>query len=70
MLTCRRKQIALYLSPCTKLKSKRIKDLNKNPATLNVIEYKMQSTLECVGTEDYRLLPKYNTSSTDTESNN
>ena len=34
-----------YLPPCTKLKSKWIKDLNIKPATLNLIEEKVGSTL-------------------------
>ncbi|KAL6086678.1 hypothetical protein STEG23_028439 [Scotinomys teguina] len=41
-----------YLSPCTKLKSKWIKDLNINPVTLNLIEEKFGSTLESIGTGD------------------
>ncbi len=44
-----------YLSPCTKLKSKCIKDLNIKPATLNLIEEKMGSTLEHTGTGDHFL---------------
>ncbi|KAL6088541.1 hypothetical protein STEG23_002636 [Scotinomys teguina] len=52
MSTCRRLQIDPYLSPCTKLKSKWIKDLNINPVTLNLIEEKVGSTLECIGTGD------------------
>ena len=44
-----------YLSPCTKLKSKWIKDLNIKPATLNLIEEKVGSTLECIGTGDHFL---------------
>ena len=41
-----------YLSPCTKLKSKWIKDLNIKPAILNLIEEKVGSTLESNGTGD------------------
>ncbi|KAL6062095.1 hypothetical protein STEG23_024922 [Scotinomys teguina] len=52
MTTCRRLQIDPYLSPCTKLKSKWIKDLNINPVTLNLIEEKVRSTLERIGTGD------------------
>ena len=48
-------KIDSYLSPCTKLKSKWIKDLNIKPATLNLIEEKMGSTLECIGTGDHFL---------------
>ena len=44
-----------YLSPCTKLKSKWIKDLNIKPATLNRIGEKMGSTLECIGTGNHFL---------------
>ena len=44
-----------YLLPCTKLKSKWIKELNIKPATLNLIEEKVGSTLECIGTEDHFL---------------
>ncbi|KAL6035150.1 hypothetical protein STEG23_016856 [Scotinomys teguina] len=52
LVTCRRLQIDPYLSPCTKLKSKWIKDLNINPVTLNLIEEKVGSTLERIGTGD------------------
>ncbi|KAL6070475.1 hypothetical protein STEG23_006062 [Scotinomys teguina] len=52
MATCRRLQIDPYLSPCTKLKSKWIKDLNINPVTLNLREEKVGSTLERIGTGD------------------
>ncbi|KAL6031537.1 hypothetical protein STEG23_022987, partial [Scotinomys teguina] len=52
MATCRRLQIDPYLSPCTKLKFKWIKDLNINPVTLNLIEEKVGSTLERIGTGD------------------
>ena len=44
-----------YLSPCTKLKSKWIKDLNMKPATLNLIEKKVGSTLERIGTGNHFL---------------
>ena len=44
-----------YLSPCTRLKSKRIKDLNIKPATLNLIEEKVGSTLEFIGTGEHFL---------------
>ena len=39
MSTCRRMKRDSYLSPCTKLKSKWIKDLNIKLNTLNLIEY-------------------------------
>ena len=35
-----------YLSPCTKLKSKSIKDLNIKPDTLNLTEEKVRESLE------------------------
>jgi hypothetical protein len=40
------------LSPCTKLKSKWIKNLNIKPDTLNLIEEKVENCLECIGTGD------------------
>jgi hypothetical protein len=39
-----------YLSPCTKLKSKWIKDLNIKPDTLNLIEEKVGKNLELIDT--------------------
>jgi hypothetical protein len=50
MSACRRMQIDSYLSSCTKLKSKWIKDLNIKPDTLNLIEEKMGNILEHIGT--------------------
>ena len=43
-----------YLSPCTE-RSKWIKDLNIKPATLNLIEEKVVSTLEHIGIGDHFL---------------
>jgi hypothetical protein len=43
---CRRMKIDPYLSPCTKLKSKWIKDLNIKPDALNLIEEKVGKCLE------------------------
>ena len=37
-----------YLSPCTKLKSKWIKDLNIKAETLDVIEVKVGKSLELI----------------------
>ena len=48
-------KIDSYLLPCTKLKSKWIKDLNIKPATLNLIEKKVGSTLERIGTGNHFL---------------
>jgi hypothetical protein len=44
--TCRRMQIGPFLSPCAKFKSKWIKDLHIKSDTLNLIEEKVQKTLE------------------------
>ena len=60
MSTCKKVQIDPYLSLCIKLKSKWIKDLNINPATLNLIEEKVENlfkfvqvpSLEHMGTGD------------------
>ena len=41
-----------YLSPCTKLMSKCIKDLNINLTTRNLIEEKLESILQCMDTRD------------------
>ena len=48
-------QINPYLSPCTKHKSEWIKDLNINPVTLNPMEEKVGSSLECISMGDYFL---------------
>ena len=44
-----------YLSPCTKLKSKWIKDLNIKPTTLNLTEEKVGSTFEHIDTGNHFL---------------
>ena len=43
-------QIDPFLSPCTKLKSKWIKDLHIKPDTLKLIEKKVRKSLEHMGT--------------------
>jgi hypothetical protein len=43
-------QIDPFLSPCTKLKSKWIKDLHINPDTLKLIEKKVGKNVEDMGT--------------------
>jgi hypothetical protein len=48
MSACRRMQINPNLSPCTKLKSKWIKDLSIKPDRLNLIEQKVVDNLELV----------------------
>ena len=52
MSAYRREQIDPYLLLCTKLKSMWIKYLNINPVTLNLIEQRLGSSLEQIGTED------------------
>ena len=47
---CRRMQIDPFLYPCTKLKSKWIKDLHIKPETLKFIGEKVGKTLEDMGT--------------------
>jgi hypothetical protein len=43
-------KINLFLSPCIKLNSKWIKDLNIKPDTLNLIKEKVGKSLELIGT--------------------
>jgi hypothetical protein len=50
LLPCRRIRIDPFLSPCTKLKSKWIKELHIKPETLKLIEEKVRKTLEDVVT--------------------
>ncbi|KAL6089409.1 hypothetical protein STEG23_038281, partial [Scotinomys teguina] len=45
-------QINPDLSPCTKLKSKWIKDLNVKPDILNLIEENVRNRLEIFDAED------------------
>jgi hypothetical protein len=47
---CRRMQIDSYLSPCTKLKSKWIKDIHIKPDILNLIEEKVGKSLHYLST--------------------
>jgi hypothetical protein len=49
-LSCRRMRIDSFLSPCTKLKSKWIKELHIKPETLKFIEEKLGKSLEDMGT--------------------
>jgi hypothetical protein len=49
-LSCRRIGIDPFLSPCTKLKSKWIKDFHIKPETLKFIEEKVGKSLEDTGT--------------------
>jgi hypothetical protein len=45
-------QIDPYLSPCTKLKSKWIKDLREKLNTLNLTEKKVRDSFELIGKGD------------------
>jgi hypothetical protein len=45
-------QLDPHLSPCIKLKSKWIKDLNIKPETLSLIEEKVGNRLEHIDTGD------------------
>ena len=45
-------QIYSHLSPCSKLNSKWIKDLNMILVTLKLIEEKVRNNLEHIGTGD------------------
>ena len=47
---CRRMQMDPFLSHCTKLKSKWIKDLHIKPDTLKFIEEKLGKSLKYMGT--------------------
>jgi hypothetical protein len=47
---CRKMQINPFLSPCTKLKSKWIKDLHIKPETLKLIEEKVGKSFKDTGT--------------------
>ncbi|CAO2602625.1 LINE-1 retrotransposable element ORF2 protein [Lemmus lemmus] len=53
--TCRKMKIDPCLSPCTKLKSKWIKDLNIKPTTLNLVEEKVGDTFKRIGTGNHFL---------------
>ena len=48
--SCRRMRIDSFLSPCTKVKSKWIKELHIKPETLKLIEEKVGKSLEDMGT--------------------
>jgi hypothetical protein len=50
LLSCRRFRIDPLLSPCTKVKSKRIKELYIKPETLKIIKEKVGKSLKDMGT--------------------
>jgi hypothetical protein len=52
-------QIEPFLSPCTKFKSKWIKDLHIKPDTLKLIEENVGKSLEHMGTGENFLNGKY-----------
>ena len=54
-ISCRRMQIDSFLSPCTKFKSKSIKELHIQPETLKLIEEKVGESLEHMGTGEKSL---------------
>ena len=56
---CRRMQINPFLSPCTKLNSKWIKELHIKPDTLKLIEEKVWKSLKHMGTGEK--IPAQNT---------
>jgi hypothetical protein len=47
--TCRRLRLYPCLSPCTKMNSKQIKDLNIMPEILNQLQEAAEHTLEQIG---------------------
>jgi hypothetical protein len=49
---CRRMQIGLFLSPCTELKSKWIKNIHIEPDTLNLLEEKLGKNLKHISTRE------------------
>jgi hypothetical protein len=46
-------QIDSYLSPCTKCKSRWIKNFNIKQETLNIIEEKLGNIVECIGMRQF-----------------
>jgi hypothetical protein len=55
-LSCRRMRINPFLSPCTKVKSKWIKELHIKPETVKLIKEKVGKILEDMGTGEKFLI--------------
>jgi hypothetical protein len=49
LTVCQKLKLDPYLSPCTSIKSKWIKDLNIRPDTLKLVQEKAVNTLEAIG---------------------
>jgi hypothetical protein len=47
---CKKPKLDLYLSPCTTISSRWVKDLNIRPQTLKLVQEGSGNTLETVGT--------------------
>jgi hypothetical protein len=58
-LACRRMQVDPFLFPCTKLKSKWIKELHIKPKTWKLVEQKVGKSLKDMGT--WGKIPEQNT---------